>query len=219
MCATNYDNSYDAPFPTRLRFLLKENHVSQQALADYVDVKRQTISAYASGNVEPTLSKLVGIAQYFGKSVDYLVGGHECETPDNQKIYERLGLCDEAISSLEMMQKNPEQWGWALDAINDILGCQEGHEALRQIDQYLYADFKAVYPSSEDGQLDKGSPIRKLAVSSMHTGNPAITDIKPKVLKAGFLQAVGDSLDVLRRGISDSYGRKGEEINEQAREQ
>ncbi|MDD2978985.1 MAG: helix-turn-helix transcriptional regulator [Hespellia sp.] len=46
--------------------------LSQQQLADKVDVTRQTISAIEKGNYNPTLNLCISICQTLGKTLDEL---------------------------------------------------------------------------------------------------------------------------------------------------
>ena len=61
-------------FGERLRALRQEKGMGQIALAKELDVGKSIISLWEIGQCEPTLSKLVAIARYFGVSVDYLAG-------------------------------------------------------------------------------------------------------------------------------------------------
>lgn len=54
--------------------LRKAKGLSQQKLGDEIGLARNTICQYESGNRVPDVDTLVKIAQYFGVSVDYLLG-------------------------------------------------------------------------------------------------------------------------------------------------
>jgi len=58
----------------RLRRLRQEKNISQSALASYLGVTQQTVSAYESGDREPDLETLNKMADFFDVSVDYLLG-------------------------------------------------------------------------------------------------------------------------------------------------
>ncbi len=60
-----------------MRRLRKEYKLSQQQLAGYVDVTQQCISEWEKGNMEPTLSNLIKIADVFDVSIDFLAGRKE----------------------------------------------------------------------------------------------------------------------------------------------
>lgn len=55
----------------KLRLLRREKRMTQQDLADALDVKRATISNYEIGRRSPHLSELRRIAEYFGVGLDY----------------------------------------------------------------------------------------------------------------------------------------------------
>ncbi len=61
-------------FGERLRALRQERGIGQVALAKELDVGKSIVSLWELGQCEPTLSKLVAIARYFGVSIDYLAG-------------------------------------------------------------------------------------------------------------------------------------------------
>lgn len=55
--------------------LLREKHgVTQQRLAQAVGVSQQSINKYENHNVEPDISTLIAIADFFHTTVDYLIG-------------------------------------------------------------------------------------------------------------------------------------------------
>ncbi|MBQ8618419.1 MAG: helix-turn-helix transcriptional regulator [Clostridia bacterium] len=57
----------------RLRELRKEAGISQQRLANELGISQQSINKYENHNVQPDLSVLIQIADYFQTSVDYLI--------------------------------------------------------------------------------------------------------------------------------------------------
>ena len=61
-------------FGERLRALRQEQGLGQVRLAKELDVGKSIISLWEMGRCEPTLSKLVSIAQYFHVTIDYLAG-------------------------------------------------------------------------------------------------------------------------------------------------
>ncbi len=65
-----------------LRKLREETHISQRQLAETIGVSQQSINKYENHNIEPDIGTLIRIADYFGTTVDYLVG-HTAE-PEKQ---------------------------------------------------------------------------------------------------------------------------------------
>lgn len=62
-----------------LKKLRKNAKISQQQLADVIGVSQQSINKYENHMVEPDISTLMSIANYFSTSVDYLIGNTEVE--------------------------------------------------------------------------------------------------------------------------------------------
>lgn len=61
-------------FGERLRTLRQERGIGQIQLAKELDVGKSIISLWELDKCEPTLSKLIAIANFFGVSMDYLAG-------------------------------------------------------------------------------------------------------------------------------------------------
>jgi len=71
-----------AEFGERLRVLRKQCKLTQQVVADRLQVHRTTYNKYEAGSVTPDQQGLVRLAEIFGVSVDYLLGlGEEEYTP------------------------------------------------------------------------------------------------------------------------------------------
>ena len=63
----------------KLKYLRKRDGISQQQLADVIGVTQQSINKYENHNIEPDISTLIAIADYFRTSVDFLIGHTEEE--------------------------------------------------------------------------------------------------------------------------------------------
>lgn len=57
-----------------LKCLRKNHGISQQQLADVIGVSQQSINKYENQGVEPDITTLIKIADYFSTSVDYFIG-------------------------------------------------------------------------------------------------------------------------------------------------
>ena len=58
----------------RIKDLMKENGLNQVTLAKRVGVKQNTISSWLNRKKEPCINSLWLLADFFGVSVDYLIG-------------------------------------------------------------------------------------------------------------------------------------------------
>lgn len=57
-----------------LKSLRDEKGLSQQNLAEVLDVSQQAVNKYENQNIEPNIDSLKKLADYFETSIDYLVG-------------------------------------------------------------------------------------------------------------------------------------------------
>lgn len=64
----------DTIFGERLKELRIEKGVGQVELASAICVSKGIISLWENGLREPKLSNLIALANFFGVSIDYLVG-------------------------------------------------------------------------------------------------------------------------------------------------
>lgn len=61
-------------FATRLAELRKEKGYSQSKLAKQINVSRSAVAAWETERNEPNTEMLIVIADFFGVTVDFLVG-------------------------------------------------------------------------------------------------------------------------------------------------
>lgn len=61
-------------FKERLKELRKQRELSQQNIADMLDVTKQTISQYERGVREPDYDNLLALCDIFNVSTDYILG-------------------------------------------------------------------------------------------------------------------------------------------------
>lgn len=72
----------------RLKRLRKKLGISQQQLAEAVDVSQQSINQYENHNVEPDIMTLKRMADYFGTTIDYITGYANTRYPiENTSAY------------------------------------------------------------------------------------------------------------------------------------
>ncbi|MCL2630671.1 MAG: helix-turn-helix domain-containing protein [Firmicutes bacterium] len=80
----------------------KPKKITQVALANYIGVKRQTISLYTKGQSIPDKDKLAKIAEYFNVNPAFLLGTSDTPTLDteNFQITNAIGLSETSINYL-----------------------------------------------------------------------------------------------------------------------
>lgn len=127
---------------TRLKELRKQHNITQFELASALNVAKTTIAAYEQEVNEPSSTMLEKLADYFNVTIDYLLGRSDGRILEDQSIYERFGLSDEAIMSLEAIKRisnNNNHTQSILKNINALIG---DTETLLSISSYLDAVVK-----------------------------------------------------------------------------
>ncbi len=91
-----------------LRKLRESKKLTQADVASALEIERSTYTKYESGKSKPDSEMLIKISDFFGVSVDYLLGRSNTqnfnETKIETKAYHNLdvtGLPDEAIKQVE----------------------------------------------------------------------------------------------------------------------
>lgn len=100
-------------FSEKLMKLRKENKLSQEQLANMLDVSRQSVSKWESGQTYPEMDKLLALCKIFKCTLDELtndeISKEEITNSSKKKntfrsaIYEMLGFINKSISMLKAM--------------------------------------------------------------------------------------------------------------------
>lgn len=69
-----------------LRILRKKSGLTMKQLGEKIGVAESTISLYEKGTREPDNATLFKLADYFGVSVDYLLGRTDTPTPETSDL-------------------------------------------------------------------------------------------------------------------------------------
>ena len=72
--------SADSPFAVRLRMFRAKANLTQEALAQQIDVSQNAIGTWERGESSPQVESLVALCKVFGVSADFLVGISHFET-------------------------------------------------------------------------------------------------------------------------------------------
>lgn len=70
-------------FSERLKVQKNSHHALQKDIAEAIGVSVRAYQHYEAGTQEPTLSKVIALADFFDVSLDYLVG--RCDNPASHK--------------------------------------------------------------------------------------------------------------------------------------
>ncbi len=91
-------------FQSVLKSLRKSLGLTQDELANKLDVSRSTIGMYESGSREPDYETLEAIADFFNVDTDYLLGRTNKTTVLPNHYY----LDEDAREAAEFLHKNPD---------------------------------------------------------------------------------------------------------------
>jgi len=91
-------------FVKRLTELRKQRGLTQQSLADAIDLHVNQIKRYEAGTAQPTLETLVKLANQLNTTLDDLVFGEDHRSPDDD-----LKLQFEALSAFDDEDKRVAQ--------------------------------------------------------------------------------------------------------------
>jgi len=68
-----------------IRSLRIDSGYTQQQIADYLNIKQNTYSQYEVGTLHYPVDALMKLADFYGVSVDYLLGRTDVKTPYPKK--------------------------------------------------------------------------------------------------------------------------------------
>lgn len=97
-------------FGERLYKLRSEKNISQEELAELLDVSRQSISKWENDKAYPEMTRLLFMSDYFDVSLDYLMRGVENKESEKEatltyKSKNLLAVWNNFISNLSAKQR------------------------------------------------------------------------------------------------------------------
>lgn len=99
----------------RLRALMEGRGLSGLMLSDATDIPAATINRYLNGNRVPKIDNMMTLADYFGVSVDYLIGRqddvndmYEADVQNMVRRYRMASAKDRAAVDLILSDYDPK---------------------------------------------------------------------------------------------------------------
>lgn len=134
-----------------------------EKLGDLRSKKRLTLSALSDNILEKTgvsisttqlgkyensetpdiigLNNLFALANYYDKSIYYLLGMNECENVDNEAVFKRLGFLDDTTKFFENMNIEDKE---GISILNILLGSEDISEEIKKEIDILKEYVKAI---------------------------------------------------------------------------
>jgi transcriptional regulator with XRE-family HTH domain len=75
-----------------LKMLRKQNKLTQQDVAEYLNITRMAYNHWELGTREPDVDNLIKLSKYFKVSLDYLVGNY-------LNVFENNSTCPDIVAS------------------------------------------------------------------------------------------------------------------------
>ncbi|ODR33645.1 helix-turn-helix domain-containing protein [Eisenbergiella tayi] len=86
--------------PEKLKLLRLNNHLTQKAVADRLEISPSIVSGYEIGDRTPSIEVLLSLSYLYKCSTDYLLGKENTPPPVALDI---TGLNDKQISALQAL--------------------------------------------------------------------------------------------------------------------
>ena len=140
-------------FPSTLRGFIQSHPqtgkvTTQKVLADYLEVRPQTLSLYCNGQTQPTPAKLLKIAEYFGVTADFLLTGKRTE---NKPVREMLGLSEDTVQALKLVKEGYwEDSPHMLSILDSLLMEKDFYNALAKCDEAYTKSAQSQVPQCPD---------------------------------------------------------------------
>lgn len=126
----------------KLKELREKKGLLQKDVANYLKIARNTYSQYEIGAREPDIITLISLADYFGVSIDYLVGRTDNPNITNDVIVESA---DGNITSLDDAGLSPDDLSRITAVIEDVV------KKYRSTTEEVHEDEPSVLAAHADG--------------------------------------------------------------------
>jgi len=107
----------------KIKSLRKEQDVTQEKLAAYLNISYQAVSKWEKGTALPDITLIPRIANFFGVSADELLGMKDTEETEELKEFEKTyseNFCigktyDNIVLSRKVLEKYPRNYQWMMN--------------------------------------------------------------------------------------------------------
>ncbi len=171
----------------------KAVHITQQQLADRLDVNLKTVMNWEQGIVNPPFETVMRLAELLHCDVDYLTGRIACRTHDLQFIHDQTGLSEKAIEKLKRL-KAENRWTSSSDLVSALI--EHGN-----MEHLLYLVGQRISQTKKISELADQPPHVRAAANDLRVdfeGSPLIVgkrNFVDSLLQAAILESVKEIAD------------------------
>jgi len=126
-------------FSERLWKIRDEAGISQERLAEELDVTRQAVTKWETGTGMPDIDNLVGISNFFQVSLDYLLKDNGCVLTESKSSYDSLEIIDFTVEAKKNTYASAENFNAALVAPTRLKSKDLAYESgdFKYLDTYV----------------------------------------------------------------------------------
>lgn len=129
----------------RIRLLRKNSQMSQEELAERLNISRQSVTKWESGDSIPDIDRVINLSSIFGVTIDYLLKGDNIYTTKESDV---IKSDEEILNFLCEAKRNT----YAAYGAETVSSRPYSHDLKYQKGNYQYLDSyfggeKFVYPS------------------------------------------------------------------------
>jgi transcriptional regulator with XRE-family HTH domain len=95
----------------RLKYLRKQQHWTQEQLAQYLNISRSQISKWENGDLLPDVQSLEKLSNLYNVSVDFLIGKHTSKKEllrEVRRLYQTDDISEKTIDIIDYLKQNPD---------------------------------------------------------------------------------------------------------------
>jgi transcriptional regulator with XRE-family HTH domain len=95
----------------RLKYLRKQQHWTQEQLAQYLNISRSQISKWENGDLLPDVQSLEKLSNLYNVSVDFLIGKHTSKKEllrEVRRWYQTDDISEKTIDIIDYLKQNPD---------------------------------------------------------------------------------------------------------------
>lgn len=142
-------------------------NMTQQEVAEYLEVSRVTYARYEGGVHEPDIATIVKLSKLFGVSTDYLLGVSdtpyytaEATASDGNPVRgysttNKAPLTPKEVEAVERIEADPEAAGVVKVPLSELLAQEDLPESLRTVLEGIAREAAQEALREELGKIDK----------------------------------------------------------------